>query len=69
MYKIYVASLDDHSLYAESKHKQDLINAFLSFTKEHGVFIIDFRDPDGNQLRDELKQYDYKEESLRDFLD
>ena len=54
MFKLYAGSLDGNTIYKESMNKEELVEAYKDFAKDNAVFIVDFRDDAGNQLKESL---------------
>ncbi len=54
MFKLYAGSLDGNTIYKESINKEELVEAYKDFAKNNAVFIVDFRDDAGNQLKESL---------------
>lgn len=54
MFKLYAGSLDGNTIYKESMNKEELVEAYKDFAENNAVFIVDFRDDAGNQLKESL---------------
>ena len=60
MFKLYAGSLNGNTIYKESENKAELVEAYNNFAKDNAVFIVDFRDEAGNQLKESLNRTDNK---------
>lgn len=57
MYKLYIATVEtDSPIYMGSENKTELVEAYNNFAKDNAVFIVDFRDEAGNQLKESLNR-------------